>query len=176
MSAWDSHLRLNTPKLKVPTEFIPTRPHDRGWLIPFFDKNPAWTIPLAIVPAIIATILIFMDQQITAVIINRKEFKLKVERGTSESDFEVIFLLLLAVVEKTRLSSGLVHSLHNYLDSIVARFAVVRRSDGLSLDARQCIEDYEWKFRARRKTEISGRSVRVCDADRRQKEWHGSIL
>ena len=79
MSAWNAYLRLNTPKLKVPTELIPTRPNDRGWLIPFFDKNPAWTIPVAMVPALIATILIFMDQQITAVIINRKEFKLKVK-------------------------------------------------------------------------------------------------
>ena len=32
-------------------------------------------------PALIATILIFMDQQITSVIINRKEFKLKKSRG-----------------------------------------------------------------------------------------------
>jgi hypothetical protein len=79
MSGWDAYSRLNTPKLQVPTEFKPTRPHDRGWLIPFFGKNPLWTIPLAIIPALIATILIFMDQQITSVIINRKEFKLKVK-------------------------------------------------------------------------------------------------
>ena len=78
MSAWDAYLLLNTPKLYVPTNFIPTRPHDRGWLIPLFGKNSLWTIPLAIIPAIIATILVFMDQQITAVIINRKEFQLKV--------------------------------------------------------------------------------------------------
>jgi hypothetical protein len=32
----------------------------------------------ALLPALLATILIFMDQQITAVIINRKENKLKV--------------------------------------------------------------------------------------------------
>jgi hypothetical protein len=81
MSLWDTYLRLNTPKLSVPTEFIPTRPHDRGWIIPFFGKNPLWTIPVAIIPALIATILIFMDQQITAVIINRKEFKLKVNEN-----------------------------------------------------------------------------------------------
>jgi hypothetical protein len=31
-----------------------------------------------VIPALLATILIFMDQQITAVIINRKENKLKV--------------------------------------------------------------------------------------------------
>ena len=80
MSSWDAYLRLNTPKLYVPTEFKPTRPHERRWLIPFFGKNPMWTIPVAIIPALIATILIFMDQQITAVIINRKEFKLKVKK------------------------------------------------------------------------------------------------
>ena len=36
---------------------------------------------MAIAPALIATILVFMDQQITAVIINRKEFKLKKSSG-----------------------------------------------------------------------------------------------
>ena len=78
MSGWDAYLRLNTPKLHVPTEFKPTRPHERGWIIPLFGKNSLLTIPLAIVPALIATILIIMDQHITALIINRKEFKLKV--------------------------------------------------------------------------------------------------
>ncbi len=67
---------INTPKLTVPAKFSPTR-DDRTWLIPFFGKNPWWTIFLAIPPAIIATLLVFMDQQITAVIVNRKEFKLK---------------------------------------------------------------------------------------------------
>jgi len=33
---------------------------------------------VAIVPAILATILVFLDQQITAVIVNRSEHKLKV--------------------------------------------------------------------------------------------------
>lgn len=35
---------------------------------------------MAIVPAILASILIFMDQQITAVIVNRKEHKLSVRQ------------------------------------------------------------------------------------------------
>jgi len=95
MSLWDGYLRLNTPKLQVPMEFIPTRPHDRGWLIPMFGKNPLWTIPLAIVPALIATILIFMDQQITAVIINRKEFKLKKKLGYHLDLFVLSFTILI---------------------------------------------------------------------------------
>ena len=85
MSSWDAILRLNTPKLHVPTEFKPTRPHDRGWIIPFFGKNSSWTILIAAIPACIATVLIFMDQQITAVIINRKEFKLKVNAARTRN-------------------------------------------------------------------------------------------
>ena len=77
MSVMDLVLEVNTPKLIVPSELKPTRSADREWFIPFFAKNEYWTIFLAIAPAIIATMLVFMDQQITAVIVNRKEFKLK---------------------------------------------------------------------------------------------------
>lgn len=53
-------------------------PHkDRGWFIDPLGGNPWWTLLVAAVPALLCTILIFMDQQITAVIINRKEHKLK---------------------------------------------------------------------------------------------------
>jgi len=63
--------------LQVPSEFKPTLP-TRSWVVsPFL--NPMYTCVLAVLPALLATILIFMDQQITAVIVNRKENKLKVE-------------------------------------------------------------------------------------------------
>jgi len=55
----------------------PTR-DDRGWFISPLGPNPWWTVIAAVIPALLCTILIFMDQQITAVIINRKEHKLKV--------------------------------------------------------------------------------------------------
>uniref|UniRef100_A0A8D3DNQ1 Anion exchange protein n=1 Tax=Scophthalmus maximus TaxID=52904 RepID=A0A8D3DNQ1_SCOMX len=54
----------------------PTRP-DRGWLVMPFGKNPWWVYLASFVPALLVTILIFMDQQISAVIVNRKENKLK---------------------------------------------------------------------------------------------------
>ncbi|KAK2146967.1 hypothetical protein LSH36_576g02000 [Paralvinella palmiformis] len=75
MLAADYFVGLSTPKLLVPEEFRPTRP-DRGWIVNPFD-NPVWVIPAAFLPSLLATILIFMDQQITAVIINRKENKLR---------------------------------------------------------------------------------------------------
>ncbi|XP_063439652.1 electroneutral sodium bicarbonate exchanger 1-like isoform X2 [Mytilus trossulus] len=62
------------------SRFFPTIPSlpTRPWFIsPFSSGNPWWTMILASLPAIVAVILIFMDQQITAVIINRKENKLK---------------------------------------------------------------------------------------------------
>lgn len=63
----------------------PTSPN-RGWFVPPFGGNPWWVYLAAAIPALLVTILLFMDQQITAVIVNRKEHKLKVahaERGIS---------------------------------------------------------------------------------------------
>uniref|UniRef100_A0A4W6FZ30 Anion exchange protein n=1 Tax=Lates calcarifer TaxID=8187 RepID=A0A4W6FZ30_LATCA len=72
----DYALGIPSPKLKVPSVFKPTR-DDRGWFINPLGPNPWWTAVITVVPALLCTILIFMDQQITAVIINRKEHKLK---------------------------------------------------------------------------------------------------
>ncbi|XP_054006027.1 sodium bicarbonate cotransporter 3 isoform X9 [Hylaeus anthracinus] len=76
MSALDHFVNIPTPKLEVPVEFKPTL-HDRGWVIWPFQNNPWWSAIVASLPALLGTILIFMDQQITAVIVNRKENKLK---------------------------------------------------------------------------------------------------
>merc|ERR1719397_1260034 len=75
MTLMDNLVGIETPKLSVPSKFAPTL-ESRGWLIPPFNGNPVWTSVAAIVPAILGSILIFMDQQITAVIVNRKEHKL----------------------------------------------------------------------------------------------------
>ncbi|XP_031147574.2 sodium-driven chloride bicarbonate exchanger-like isoform X2 [Sander lucioperca] len=72
----DYALGIPSPKLQVPNKFKPTR-DDRGWLINPVGPNPWWTTIITFLPALLCTILIFMDQQITAVIINRKEHKLK---------------------------------------------------------------------------------------------------
>lgn len=106
MSAFDALVGVDTPKLNVPHEFRPTSPL-RGWLVPPFTGNPWWTVPLAFPPALLCCvrsfgtqpqtsytatarnisfpvcssrlqILLFMDQQITAVIVNRREHKLQV--------------------------------------------------------------------------------------------------
>ncbi|CAL8335824.1 unnamed protein product [Lota lota] len=71
----DYVIGVPSQKLQVPSKFEPTR-SDRGWLMNPIGRNPWWTVLAASIPALLCTILIFMDQQITAVIINRKEHKL----------------------------------------------------------------------------------------------------
>ncbi|XP_074188298.1 electrogenic sodium bicarbonate cotransporter 4 isoform X6 [Rhinolophus sinicus] len=90
----DACFGLETPKLHVPSVIKPTRP-DRGWFVAPFGKNPWWVYLASILPALLVTILIFMDQQITAVIVNRKENKLKKAAGYHLDLFWVGILLAL---------------------------------------------------------------------------------
>uniref|UniRef100_A0AAY4CUN1 Anion exchange protein n=1 Tax=Denticeps clupeoides TaxID=299321 RepID=A0AAY4CUN1_9TELE len=88
----DALVGVDTPKLLVPSEFKPTSPH-RGWFVPPFGGNPWWVYLASALPALLVTILVFMDQQITAVIVNRKEHKLKKGAGYHLDLFWVAVLL-----------------------------------------------------------------------------------
>ncbi|XP_068995209.1 solute carrier family 4 member 4a isoform X2 [Embiotoca jacksoni] len=89
----DMLVGVDTPKLIVPTEFKPTNPN-RGWFVPPFGGNPWWVYLASALPALLVTILVFMDQQITAVIVNRKENKLKKGAGYHLDLFWVAVLLV----------------------------------------------------------------------------------
>ncbi|XP_059198397.1 anion exchange protein 3 isoform X1 [Centropristis striata] len=68
-----------TQKLNVPSGFSVTSPDKRGWFIsPFGDKHPfpTWMMGASIVPAILVFILIFMETQITSLIVSKKERRL----------------------------------------------------------------------------------------------------
>ncbi|XP_068024569.1 electroneutral sodium bicarbonate exchanger 1-like isoform X4 [Melanerpes formicivorus] len=67
---------IPSPKLHVPSEIKLTR-DDRGWFISPLGPNPVWTVFAALIPALLCTVLIFMDQHITVAIVNRKDHKLK---------------------------------------------------------------------------------------------------
>jgi hypothetical protein len=88
----DYALGVPTPKLNVPDEFKPTRP-DRGWLINPMDVTYWWVIPMGIIPALLGTILVFLDQQITTVIVNRREHKLQKGHGYHLDLFVLAFLI-----------------------------------------------------------------------------------
>ncbi|KAM9446882.1 solute carrier family 4 member 4a isoform 2-T2 [Clarias gariepinus] len=90
----DALVGVDTPKLIVPTEFKPTSPH-RGWFVAPFGGNPWWVYLASALPALLVTILLFMDQQITAVIVNRKEHKLKKGAGYHLDLFWVAVLMAL---------------------------------------------------------------------------------
>ena len=74
---------LPDPACPSPRLFVVPRAADAAACRDSFLVNPGeidpwWLSILAILPALLCTILIFLDQQITAVIVNRKEHKLKV--------------------------------------------------------------------------------------------------
>ncbi|NXH24616.1 S4A8 protein, partial [Myiagra hebetior] len=83
----DLGIGIPSPKLHVP------HMDDRGWLINPIGPNPWWTVLAALIPALLCTILIFMDQQITAVIVNRKEHRLKKGCGYHLDLFMVAVML-----------------------------------------------------------------------------------
>ena len=83
----------NIPELNVPDVLQEGLFTDRNRSLivnPFGNGLQGWAVPAAIIPALLATVLLFMDQQITALIVNRKDHKLKV--GTVSS-FAVMVLL-----------------------------------------------------------------------------------
>ncbi|XP_038651641.1 electrogenic sodium bicarbonate cotransporter 1-like [Scyliorhinus canicula] len=85
---------VDTPKLIVPSELKPTNPQ-REWFVYPFGRNEWWMCFIATVPALLVTILVFMDQQITALILNRKEHKLKKGAGFHLDLFWIAILMIL---------------------------------------------------------------------------------
>uniref|UniRef100_A0AC35FWP3 Anion exchange protein n=1 Tax=Panagrolaimus sp. PS1159 TaxID=55785 RepID=A0AC35FWP3_9BILA len=83
---------LEVPSLKVPSSLRPTL--DRAWIVDIMNIEHNWVIGIAFFPAAFYTILIVMDQQITAVIVNRKDNKLKKGYGY-HLDLLIITILVL---------------------------------------------------------------------------------
>lgn len=65
----------------------------RDWLVPLFDV-PLWVIFGSIIPAILATILLFLDQNITTRLVNSKDNKLKKGMGY-HLDLAIVGLIVL---------------------------------------------------------------------------------
>ncbi|NWJ00764.1 B3A2 protein, partial [Crypturellus undulatus] len=84
-----------TQKLSVPSGFSVTAPEKRGWVINPLGENsdfPVWMMVASGLPAILVFILIFMETQITTLIISKKERML--QKG---SGFHLDLLLIVAM-------------------------------------------------------------------------------
>ncbi|XP_013387963.1 anion exchange protein 2 isoform X2 [Lingula anatina] len=72
-----------TTKLNVPDGLSPTNSTKRGWFVNPMGHHKfiqVWQIFAALIPALLVFILVFMESQITGMIVNKKERKLK--KGT----------------------------------------------------------------------------------------------
>lgn len=91
----------NLPTLQVPDILSGGSLYDettvrKSFLVhPFGNGLPGWAPVAAILPALLATILLFMDQQITALIVNRKDNKLLV--SIQERERVIVCLVFNAV-------------------------------------------------------------------------------
>ncbi|XP_039221674.1 anion exchange protein 2 isoform X2 [Crotalus tigris] len=84
-----------TQKLSVPSGFSVTSPGQRGWVINPLGSSegfPVWMMVASALPAVLVFILIFMETQITTLIISKKERKL--QKG---SGFHLDLLLIVAM-------------------------------------------------------------------------------
>lgn len=88
--ALDASAGVATEKLQVPETFTTTI--NRPWLVPF-KFEPLW-FAYALAPALLCSILVVLDQQITAVICNRKDNKLKKGLGY-HLDLFIVGLLMI---------------------------------------------------------------------------------
>uniref|UniRef100_A0A8C7EEQ1 Solute carrier family 4 member 2 n=1 Tax=Nothoprocta perdicaria TaxID=30464 RepID=A0A8C7EEQ1_NOTPE len=91
----DAVLEVPVPKLSVPSGFSVTAPEKRGWVInPLGESSdfPVWMMVASGLPAILVFILIFMETQITTLIISKKERML--QKG---SGFHLDLLLIVAM-------------------------------------------------------------------------------
>ncbi|XP_007536687.2 anion exchange protein 2 [Erinaceus europaeus] len=73
-----------TQKLSVPSGFSVTAPKKRGWVInPLGEHSafPVWMMVASLLPALLVFILIFMETQITTLIISKKERMLQKGSG-----------------------------------------------------------------------------------------------
>ncbi|XP_048371542.1 anion exchange protein 4 [Sphaerodactylus townsendi] len=141
----DAVLGLETPKLLVPSEFKPTNP-TRGWVVFPFGANPWWVYLVSSVPAVLVIILIFMDQQITAVILNRKEYKLKKGAGFHLDFFCVSLLMIFTSVM----------GLPWYVSSTVISLA---HMDSLKKESTTCAPGEQQKFLGIREQRVTGLMV-----------------
>ncbi|XP_067109841.1 anion exchange protein 2-like isoform X1 [Osmerus mordax] len=84
-----------TQKLSVPRGLSVTSPQKRGWLIPPLGSDgqfPVWMMAASILPALLVFILIFMETQITTLIVCKKERML-----VKGSGFHLDLLIIVAM-------------------------------------------------------------------------------
>ncbi|VDN51370.1 unnamed protein product [Dracunculus medinensis] len=93
MTSLSHYIGLDVPILNIPSNFRPTL--NRQWLINPMQITGWSVVAVAILPAIFYTILIVMDQQITAVIINRKDNKLRKSYGYHLDLFVIAALIVI---------------------------------------------------------------------------------
>lgn len=118
-----SEVELSTPKVPDTLDTTSGRP----WLVNLFEV-PTWVIFASIGPAILATILLFLDQNITTRLVNSPDYKLR-KGGGYHLDLLVVGLIVLvgSLFALPWIVAATVHSL-NHIKSL-AKTKIVNRGN-----------------------------------------------
>eukprot|EP00794_Sanderia_malayensis_P018297 gene18297-20120_t len=81
MLAFSYRNQVNILYVNFPGTFAPAEPKRSSWMVKALAGNPLWTILVACIPAIFLTMTLFIEQHLTALIVNRRESKLKKRYG-----------------------------------------------------------------------------------------------
>ena len=76
--AYNYRNEVNLSYLKFPDTYSPSESKRDKWMVETLGTNPVWVIIAAFVPAIVLTMMLFMEQHLTAMNANKKENRLKV--------------------------------------------------------------------------------------------------
>lgn len=81
MSLLDYSIKdVYTRKMPELSKFKPTLPEKRGWFVVSTENHVGWMFA-AVIPAVFVSILLFMETELTGIVLNRKENNLKKGAG-----------------------------------------------------------------------------------------------
>ncbi len=116
-----SDIKLSTPK--VPETFGTTS--GRPWMVDLFSV-PTWVIFASIGPAILASILLFLDQNITTRLVNSPDYKLK-KGGGYHLDMAIVGLIVLvsSLFALPWIVAATVHSLNHVKSLAITKVKIL---------------------------------------------------
>ena len=69
---------VNISFLYTPASYSPSESMRSSWMVTTIGKNSLWIVVVAVIPAVLLTMVLFLEQNMATMVANKKENKLKV--------------------------------------------------------------------------------------------------
>lgn len=119
---------VNISFLDIPTSYSPSESSRRSWMVQTLGSNEVWVILVALLPAVILTLMLFLEHGMTTLIANRKENKLKKPYGYHLDLFTQVLGLVLSSVLGLPFTVGSAFLTVNHIQGLHVDCAEYQRS------------------------------------------------